>query len=794
MAAGSKDKIDEKETQERLRLAEDRYRTLVESMDQGFCVIEMIFGPDGAAIDYVFTEVNAQFERQTGIGNVVGRRAYQIVPELEPYWREILGQVAKTGESIRVQRPIAALNKIFDVFAFRTGDRAKFRVGFLFKDVTEQKRKERELKESEAKFRTITEVMPQMVWSTRPDGFHDYFNKRWYEFTGIPVGSSDGEAWNGLFHPDDQAKAWKIWRHSLQTGEPYSIEYRLRHHSGEYRWTLGRALPVRDEDGNVIRWMGTCTEIHEYRLMRDKLEETQRKHDQAMRASRVGTWDLDLITGRIEWSDTEFEIFGAKPPHPPTSVDEALAYLHPDDHAKVTAELEAVSSGERDYDIEFRILDPAAPLGVRWVAAKATAIRDETGKPIRIIGADIDITIRKLAELESIRAKELAESANAMKSAFLANMSHEIRTPLGAILGFAELLREPTHSQRERENYHEIIKRNGEQLSSLIDDILDLSKIEAGHLKTEIKRCPVRDLISEVCSLLTIKANEKRLYLRWIVHPDVPGEIHTDPVRLRQILTNVIGNAIKFTQKGGVEVEVSIAAGSLLRLRVTDTGIGVSPEQAGNLFKPFSQADLSITRKYGGTGLGLTLSKKLAAVLGGDLALKKSEPGAGSTFEVTVRDQHSESSVAATSTRSEESETSIVGNKKALEGMRILLVEDSPDNQMLITVMLEDHGAQVEVANNGREGLEKSAAVEHDVTLMDLQMPEMDGFTATQLLRERGYDKPIYALTAHAMSEVHLQCINVGCTGYLTKPIKLNEMISKLAAHSKRPQTRPSAS
>ena len=782
MASGTNDRLDEKSALERLREAEERYRTLVESMDQGFCVVEMIYDPDGSPIDYLFTEVNAQFESQTGIGNVEGRRAYQILPALEPYWREVLGRVAKTGESIRVQRPIAALGKIFDVFAFRTDDPAKHRVGFLFTDVTEQKRKERELKESEAKFRTITEVMPQMVWSTTPDGFHDYFNRRWYEFTGIPVGSSDGEEWNRLFHPDDQEKAWKIWRHSLQTGEPYSIEYRLRHHSGEYRWTLGRALPVRDEDGNVIRWMGTCTEIHEHRLMRDKLEETQRRHDHAMRASRVGTWDLDLATEKIGWSETEFELFGFKSTSPPRNVEEALSFVHPDDHAKIQEELEAVFSGRRDYEIEFRILDPAAPGGVRWLSAKATAVRDENGKPIRIIGTDIDVTARKQAELESIRAKELAESANAMKSAFLANMSHEIRTPLGAILGFAELLREPTHDPQERKSYHEIIKRNGEQLSSLIDDILDLSKIESGHLKTEILSYSIRDLVSEVCSLLTIKANEKRLYLRWMVHPDVPGEIRTDPVRLRQILTNVVGNAIKFTKQGGVEVEVSRAKDSSIRLRVTDTGIGVSREQAANLFKPFSQADLSITRKYGGTGLGLTLSKKLAFALGGDLVLARSEPDVGSTFEITVHNQQANTSVATSIARASVSEPANVAGKAALQGMRILLVEDSPDNQLLITVMLEDHGACVEVANNGREALEKYATIEHDLTLMDIQMPEMDGFTATQLLRERGYDKPIIALTAHAMSEVALQCLNVGCTDYLTKPINLNEMIRKLAA------------
>ncbi len=646
-------------------------------------------------------------------------------------------------------------------------------------DISSLKAAEGALRMSEAKFRTMTEAMPQMVWSAPPDGMTDFFNKRWYEFTGVAEGSTEGINWSTVIHADDKARAEKAWKATIENGAPYDIEFRVRHHSGEFRWVLVRALPVEDEQGGVLRWMGTCTDIHDQRCLREQLEETQKRHDQAMRAAKVGTWDIDLHDGSIKWSDIEFELFGSKSKSPPKNVSEALSFLHPDDRKKVLDEFEAVASGTRDYEIEFRVFDKNYPEGFRWISAKAILIRDAAGKPARVVGTDIDVTSRKLGELESVRAREAAESANNMKSSFLANMSHEIRTPLGAILGFAELLRDPRLDGAERESYHRIIKRNGEQLSSLINDILDLSKIEAGQLKAEILPCTLRNLIEEVCSGFRVQARDKLVDLNWDAEPALSDVIGTDPTRLRQILTNLISNAIKFTERGSIVVYAKRDARGLVKISVVDTGVGISTEHAAKLFQPFTQADASITRKYGGTGLGLTLSKRLAEALGGDLVLESSKPGLGSVFALTLQNQlatqvHQQASVAPPE---EERKDEILN---PLNGYSILLVEDFLDNQLLITRILKRQGAEIDIASNGEEGVEKALSGAYDVVLMDIQMPEMDGYTAARLMRQRGFTKPIFALTAHAMQEIRNQCLEAGYSDLLTKPIKAEELIRKL--------------
>jgi PAS domain S-box-containing protein len=646
-------------------------------------------------------------------------------------------------------------------------------------DISNLKAAESAARVSEAKFRTMTEAMPQMVWSAPPNGMTDFFNKRWYEFTGAAEGSTEGINWSTVLHDDDKARAEKAWKDTVENGAPYDIEFRIRHHSGEFRWVLVRALPVEDEQGQVLRWMGTCTDIHDQRCLREQLEEAQRRHDQAMRAAKVGTWDVDLTDGSIKWSDIEFELFGSKTKSPPQNVNEALSYLHPADRKKVLEEFEAVASGVRDYEIEFRVADETAPEGFRWISAKAILIRDAAGKPVRVVGTDIDVTSRKLGELESVRARQAAESANNMKSSFLANMSHEIRTPLGAILGFAELLRDPRLDAAERESYHRIIKRNGEQLSTLINDILDLSKIEAGQLKAEILPCTLRNLIEEVCSGFRVQARDKLVDLSWDAEPALPDVIGTDPTRLRQILTNLISNAIKFTDRGSILIYAKRDVDGSVKISVADTGVGISTEHAAKLFQPFTQADASITRKYGGTGLGLTLSKRLAQALGGNLVLESSKPGLGSVFALTLQNQLAPSALKSNSTGTDQdARKDEVLNP--LSGYSILLVEDFLDNQLLITRILKRQGAEIDIASNGEEGVEKALNGNYDIVLMDIQMPEMDGYTAARLMRERGFTKPIFALTAHAMQEIRNQCLEAGFSDLLTKPIKAEELIRKL--------------
>lgn len=400
----------------------------------------------------------------------------------------------------------------------------------------------------------------------------------------------------------------------------------------------------------------------------------------------------------------------------------------------------------------------------------------ETSEGLLVTSAIRDISERKRIEDELKQAREAADAANQAKSEFLANMSHEIRTPLAGILGYAEMLIHYCKTDEERRDYGGKIKRNADNLTELINDILDLSKVEAGALKVEqIKFAPLSELES-VISLLEGQALEKGIALETTLERPLPEKIVSDPKRLRQVLINTLGNAIKFTEQGKVSLTVSMdraSAKPLLCFTVKDTGCGIDPQAHQKLFQPFVQADSSTTRKYGGTGLGLVLSRRLARAMGGDLILAESNLGKGSTFIFTIdpgTDKQDKSSPWPDLTQ--ESYTHL-----RLEGVRVLLAEDHADNEELVTKILTRAGAKVDVARNGAEAVALARSEKFDVVLMDIQMPVMDGYAATRQLREENFGAPIIALTAHAMVEERERCAKAGFSAFLTKPLDVNALL-----------------
>ncbi|PWU16428.1 MAG: hypothetical protein C5B49_10495 [Bdellovibrio sp.] len=379
-------------------------------------------------------------------------------------------------------------------------------------------------------------------------------------------------------------------------------------------------------------------------------------------------------------------------------------------------------------------------------------------------------------------AKENAETANRAKSTFLANMSHEIRTPLGVVLGFAELLSNLKLNQSQRAECVEAIQRNGRLLSNIIDDILDLAKVEAGKIDVERQYTRIDALTVDLGIILSHEATRKGIHLVFETEGQLPVRIKTDALRVRQILLNVVGNAIKFTERGSVTVVASmmmVNGKAKLAFAVKDTGTGISEDQVQRLFSPFSQADPSVTRKFGGTGLGLALSKRLAQELGGDVILSETKLGVGSHFVITVDPGDGESTLASVNCGGEKSDRSIAD--RSIAGLKILLVEDSQDNQFLFRRALQLDGASVEVASDGREGLRLALDGDFDVVLMDLQMPGMDGYQATAQLRKAGFRKPIIALTAHAMKEEHQRCLEWGFDDHLSKPVDLDHLRNVIA-------------
>jgi PAS domain S-box-containing protein len=445
----------------------------------------------------------------------------------------------------------------------------------------------------------------------------------------------------------------------------------------------------------------------------------------------------------------------------------------------------------RTFELRCRCADGRQ----KWLAWTAKSYPEDKV----IYAAARDTTEQKTAEQrlkqynrELRELNNTAEAATRAKSELLANVSHELRTPMSAILMIADILQENVVNP---DNYEAIgvIKRNGLYLLTLINQLLDLSKIEAGKLLVELVRCSPLAVLAEVESLVRVRAEEKCLAFH--VSPDgpIPETIKTDPTQLKEILINLIDNAIKFTDSGSVHVSVRLidADRPLLRFDVADTGIGMTAEQIERLFEPFTQADSSTTREFGGTGLGLTISRRLARMLGGDISVT-SKMGHGSTFSLFI-DTGSLDGVELVA--NQDQKVPLGAQTPSQCGTRldchVLLAEDYPDIQRPVTYMLKNAGARVTVAENGQQAFDLAVAMHRgndpfDVVLMDMQMPVVDGYAATKQLREHGYDRPIIAITAHAMESDRQKCLAVGCDDYVAKPLDMTKLIKLIRGHCRR--------
>jgi len=510
-----------------------------------------------------------------------------------------------------------------------------------------------------------------------------------------------------------------------------------------------------------------------------ELQASREKLAEAQAIAHVGNWEFDLATDRLEWSDEVYRIYGHAPgSFTPHFRADYLPATHPDDRQKLLDALAYVLETRAPHAIEHRIILPNGDERVVEVRAQFPRA-DAAGNVVRLVGVVQDVTERSRVSAELLAARDAAEAGSRAKSAFLANMSHEVRTPMNGVIGMAELLlREPLGDKGRR--YAETIQRSGRALLGVLDDVLDLSKVEAGQLRLEVAPLDLSALVIEMKDLFGEAARAKGIRLSLEVAPDAARWVTGDALRLRQVLLNLVSNAVKFTGQGTIAVSARGEAGGAVRFEVKDTGIGIAHDQQARIFDAFAQAEDGTTRRYGGTGLGLSISRHIVGLMGGTIGVH-SVPGEGSLFWFSVPLAEALAPGAA--------QLATGGGApagKALAGRRVLVVEDEPVNAEVTRAMLLRLGVEVVTADDGAQAVVAHARQAFDCVLMDCQMPVMDGLEATRRIRGAeaagGAERtPIVALTAHVLPEHRKDCIDAGMDDYLAKPFSATALEQVLA-------------
>ncbi len=698
--------------------------------------------------------------------------------------------------------------------AVRDGQGKVIKLVGTITDISDRKQAEIALQSSESRFQEIAAASPGAIYTliTHADDSvqFEYMSAIFEEIHEIKIEQilDDSSLYRNQIHPQDIEGYYKAYNSSKTTFQPFSHEWRIITPSGKLKWLQASSRLSQRKNGDIA-WHGVLLDVTSRKRTEELLQRSEFILIEAQSIAHIGNWEFDIQSQKISWSKELFLMFGLDPNQPEPDFTNYLQMIHADDRLDIQQKVKQAVADGTSYRIDYRTIQPDGTIHHHEVRAEVE--KNLQGQSIRIYGTALDISDRKQIEIELLQAKEVAEAATKAKSDFLANMSHEIRTPMNGVLGMTQLL-ETTDLNEEQADFLQTIKESGNALMTVINDILDFSKIEAGMVRLEEKVFILEDTIIAVFKLMENLAIAKQITLKYAIAPDIPATVIGDRARLRQILLNLIGNAIKFTEQGEVEITVhgkfkpvktrlssdrnsdhNLDHNYELKFAIADTGMGITAEQADKLFKPFVQADTSISREFGGTGLGLSISKHLIELMNGTIWVESGgsiggNPSSdwqlelntiGSTFHFVISVSSSleikRSALSASTTQEIDSQ---LATKFPL---RILLVEDNIFNQKIARLMLERLGYQIDIANDGLEALEAIENQLYDLILMDVQMPKIDGITATKLIRSM-LDNPIHkvqiiAMTANVMPEDIQKCLDAGMNDYVNKPIDIQTII-----------------
>ncbi len=577
-----------------------------------------------------------------------------------------------------------------------------------------------------------------------------------------------GKSFLDFIHPEDRVNAI-IYIQELLSGEKEEspLLVRLRTSNEDFLYIKLKASYCDIKKHILAVLTDNSSLVHTQETLAEKIASLEEIQESA----KVGSWFYDVHTHEIKWSKLMYTIFAEDEKKGEPSFEEHYESVHPDDREDWSEVITQCGEDGLPYETLFRAVHPDGK--IVWVQSNGRGIFDDRGELTALMGTCQDVTYEINKQLELEEAKQKAEDLAKAKSVFLANMSHEIRTPLNGIVGMIEIL-QMSEIKKENKEYLKIMNDASMSLSELLNDILDISKIESGKLQLLPERNSVDKALNEVVLLMRPLATKKFLNLRLILEEDVKESAVFDYLRFKQIVINLVSNAVKFTPMGEVTIK-AYRRDKLFHLDVIDTGIGIAQEHIGSLFESFQQVDQGIQKTFGGSGLGLAITKKLAQMMGGDIAVE-SNLDQGSVFQVTLPLKFIK---APKKEKAKESKEDL-----RLDKLRILIVEDNEINQKVICALIKRLGAEYELCVNGEEAVERMAHNnKFDVILMDIQMPIMDGYTATKKIRDFNKEIPIIALTANAFSEHKKLSIEVGMDDFLTKPIKKEALILSLKKH-----------
>ena len=619
----------------------------------------------------------------------------------------------------------------------------------------------------------IVNNVQEVIFQTDINGCWTFLNAAWERITGYSVEESVGTSFTDMVYPDD--KEISMYHLSeLVNGTETTSRYNLRYitKSGEVRWTEAVVTLDMDEEGRLFGASGTLTDINARYVAEEKLRQASNNLNQAQTLTKLGSFEHPLRTaGNSYWSAQMFKLLNLPGRNEP-KLEDLIATVDNPSRERLLENIHALSLYGREIAMEVPINKESA-----WMMIRAEKQKGRLNSGDVVTGTLMDITERKTFEKELIASKLLAEQALAAKSEFLSNMSHEIRTPMNAITGLTEILLkgEEAFSPQAKRNL-ELIEYSADNLLVIINDILDYSKIEANKVELESIPFDLKKMLHKLLETWHLKAKGNDIALNLNVDSQVPDNLQGDPYRLNQILLNLISNALKFTKQGSVTLNAQVQSEENDRydilFEVKDTGIGIPQKKLKSIFESFTQAYTDTTRNFGGTGLGLAISKRLVELQGGEIWVE-SEIGHGSSFFFNI--------ILGVSSENPQEEADLNESlSSSLNGLDILVAEDNKINQMLITQVCKTWNANIELADNGQIAVDKSAAKVYNVILMDLQMPELNGFEAVKAIRDNrnnpNYNVPILALTADAMPETKSYVKRNGFNGYITKPFKREEL------------------